>query len=195
MKSLITFIVLVCVVSSNAQVFVKKKQIASAGVAASGGGCDGTTNIYDAPVAWDNGHDNTFYTWYGEKFTTTNAFTACTLVIYVNRLGSPGGTIRASIYTDNANKPGTLVGSWSATQNCSSIGTSVDFNGVFSISATLSSSTVYWVVINTSQAGTAGNYIQWIGKAGVAWARLRGSTDGSTWDDLSTENMYFYIKQ
>lgn len=153
-----------------------------------GGGC--STLSFDrsgAPYDGDTGY-SAFYTYVASKFTSGATFTACKGELRLLKQNTPTGTLQLKIYTDNSGNPGTLVGSGSSTINMADVSSDAYYTFA-SLSASLTSSTVYWAVM---QASAAPNDIKWIGQTGSD--NLRGSTDGSSWDNIGnlTTNFKLY---
>ena len=124
---------------------------------------------------------------YGSTWTGTKTF--CKIVVYLEKTGTPTGTLTAGIYTDNAGVPGTLVGTASTNVvNYSDVGTDtqVTFTG---LSASLTAGTTYHVVVWGSANGSVGNTIAVnasgfnegsphtsdYGNTGVGWSTFTGS--------------------
>lgn len=90
------------------------------------------------------------------KFTTAayqgGVFGSVT--VRLGKTGSPGGTITASIFDDNAGEPGTLIGTASTAINASSLsadpGTDITITFPWDSDRDSTATTVHWIVIETS---------------------------------------------
>lgn len=118
-------------------------------------------------------------------FTAASTSTICKIRVRLIKEGAPSGNIIVGIYNDGGGAvgPTTLVGS-SATVAQSTISTSaadVDFT----ISANLTSGTIYWVAILRSADNNATNRIRWF--------RTLASTSSREWAtfDLGTSSGWF----
>jgi hypothetical protein len=91
------------------------------------------------------------FTYFAQKFTApTGGLTTSTVSISgYKRTGSGTSTVSVALYTNGSSAPGTLMGSW---VTVAMPGFSSVFRTVPLVQA-LSSATVYWVVVKTSQAG------------------------------------------
>lgn len=115
--------------------------------------------------------------------TGGSGFTGCKMNVqfYIPAGPPPAGTVKVSIYTDNAGSPGTLVGTASATQDRTVLvdAAKTTFTG---ISATLSASTTYWAVVNTPATGNGTLSVYEDG--GSETSTIKESTDGTTWSTV-----------
>jgi len=112
-------------------------------------------------------------------FGTTGGFTCCAASAWLERIGSPSGTLTAEIWSDAAGSPSAIVGSSSNTVNISSVPTSQTETSFTGISAALSASTSYWLVLRSSftPSGTDGYYLY---RRDVS-ATIKKSSSGSSW--------------
>lgn len=92
------------------------------------------------------------YVYTGFAFVAASSYTMCKIELSVIKIGTPSYTVTVSIYTDSADHPGTLVGTGSAAVNVSTFGTSygnITFTGM---SASITSGTRYWYVMQATSA-------------------------------------------
>lgn len=117
-------------------------------------------------------------------FGTTGGFTCCAASAWLERIGSPSGTLTAEIWSDAAGSPSAIVGSSSNTVNISSVPTSQTETSFTGISAALSASTSYWLVLRSSftPSGTDGYYLY---RRDVS-ATIKKSSSGSSWSTESS---------
>lgn len=109
----------------------------------------------------DSPFDNTDFTRLATDFVAGASTTICALEVEIRRVGSPAGTITASIWSESVDAPGTLVGSASATVTASTLGTSMSAVSFTGLSASITSGTTYFLVLEFSAAGTGSDYVQW----------------------------------
>ena len=139
----------------------------------------GTTNGFDGLSS------NAARTYTGGKFTAGSSYTLCKLVLRVDKTGTPNYTLNAYIYTDNSGVPGTLVGTGSGNIATTGIGTSEADVTFASMSAALTSGTVYWIVVKaTGSPNDFTNYARLYNKSGSTTTQR--SPDAVTWTSDST---------
>lgn len=143
------------------------------------------------PTAFETRFNNYF----ASKFTAGATYTSCKVEILCNKLGTPAGTWTVSIYSDSSGSPGSIVGTASTAVNKTDFtadpGSDYEpFSGT--LSAALTASTVYWVVIQQSTGGDASNQAQLFydadGGAFVADG-FKESSDGSSWSTVVNRTM------
>lgn len=120
------------------------------------------------------------------RFTTSASRSICKIACSLQSVGSPTFSVNAYIYTDNNGEPGSVVGTGSSAVSASSIPTSFSDVEFSNVSATLSSGTVYWVVLVCSSVGDTENKLRWQYGDCFDAEEINSSSDGSTWDTTST---------
>lgn len=120
------------------------------------------------------------------RYVPGTSFTCCKVTIYMEREGTASGDLSVGIYSDNAGEPGSVITGFSSTVAASGVstdtGTPIEFSG---LSAALTSGITYWIVVQTTSSGTAGNSIV-IDRENAASQQNYGSNDGATWSSLGT---------
>jgi hypothetical protein len=113
----------------------------------------------------------------GSKVTTSNGGTISSLSVYVGGIDalSSNQSYQLAIYTDNANKPGTLVAS-SATGTL----TANSWN-TLPVSATLQPNTPYWLMYNTNGRTSAVNNMYYNNGASGQGAFSSSAASFGTW--------------
>lgn len=157
---------------------------------AAGGGC--TTESFAQGTSFENLNDFAFYTWLAVSFTTGGSgFTVCKMQAELGKNGTvAAGTLTPKIYTNSGGSPGTLVGSAGSAVDRTTITMQAfwDFGG---ISASLSSSTTYWAILQASVVDTdASNRVFWVVDTAGESSTNKGSTDGSSWDTIGPTSTF-----
>jgi len=158
--------------------------------AGGGGGCAGTTKDSQTG-ATNNLADNDAYKWIAGNFTAGSTYTLCKLTMRMSKTGTPAGTITAAIYSDAAgNVPGSQVGTASDAVTATTLATgegNVDF---VNLSASLTSGTVYHIVLKCSSNGDASNKVNaYYSFDGDATHEINLSDNsGSSWDNWTDSN-------
>lgn len=128
--------------------------------------------------------------WIGAHFTAGASYTACAIKLRLKKYGSPTFKIRAAIYTNNTespcnvvNCPGTIVGTASEEFDVSVLTTSEALYTLTGMSAALTNTTVYWLVLYYSSGATNyyNDYIQLASKSGGINDITHYGTDGLAW--------------
>lgn len=121
-------------------------------------------------------------TYVGGQFTAGSSYTLCAVTLRLRKVGTPTFTLNAKIYTNNAGSPGTLVGTGSNNFSISSLTTSDGDASFTGLSASLTSGTVYWIVIqSTGSPNDFSNYGIVSGAFGAT--TFRQSANGTTWSN------------
>jgi hypothetical protein len=129
------------------------------------------------------------------KFTTTAAYTANDVMLWIKRIGSPGGTLNVQIWTDSGGSPDAIIGGASAALAVSSITDVVSELHVFSLGTppSLSNATTYWVVAYISgSTPDADNHLA-LGYNPDSSGNTKSSSLGSSWAPVSSRDMYFRV--
>lgn len=128
-----------------------------------------------------------------QQFIATQNYTVNCVILSLSLAGSlaPNGTVTASVYTDNAGSPGTIIG----TGGTVPVGTVQPGSGYtsafFSINATgISASTPYWIVLNFG-AGVAGNATM-DSRTDTGSNVIATSADGVTWSVVAGPQTLVY---
>lgn len=129
------------------------------------------------------------------KFVASNSYTACSVSVVVERIGSGSTyTVHASIYSHDSgsNQPNVLIGTSSDEVALSSFNTSYGLVTFPNMSATLVSGTTYWIVLRITVAdGSYTNYSQvdtrsFLGQTNGTML----STNGTTWTVLGGQSSF-----
>lgn len=150
-----------------------------------GGGADADANV------------NWYYT--STPFTASESSTVCSVDLILKKVGTPTGTHKVGIYTNNAGGcsgvdcPGTLVGNWSDNYNNADLTTSYATlnrtKAVGGLNAALTATTKYWLVLYSSLGSfNAAPYPQ--GNLGCG-ATIQQSDNGSTWTAATVYGLKF----
>ena len=123
-------------------------------------------------------------TWHAQAITTASEYTACMMKFKIKKVGNPVGDVWWEIYSNNAGVPGSIVANGATDKiDASTISTTAavyTFN--MTVDASLSTGTVYWLVMKADYSQDATNYIQWHQKVADNYAGGDGARwDGSTW--------------
>jgi hypothetical protein len=113
----------------------------------------------------------------GSKVTTSSGGTIGSMSVYVGNIDSLGAnqSYQLAIYTDSANKPGTLVAS-------SATGTLVANSwNTLPVSATLQPNTSYWLIYNTNGRTSTVNNMYYNNGANGQGAFSSGAVTFGTW--------------
>lgn len=107
---------------------------------------------------WVVGH-STRYRLAG-SWTTSEAYCLCKITVGVKKTGSPSGTLSLKIYdTDGSNYPGTALGTGTETLTKDDLTTSfADKTFTFSSCVNLSTTTQYWVSLESDTLNDVSNY-------------------------------------
>lgn len=117
----------------------------------------------------------------GTSFTTSNSGTVSNVSVALFLAGGSGSPCVARFYTDSSGTPGTQVGTDSDSHtpggvDCTNPATT--FN--FSPSVSLNASTLYWLVVYTTNAESGANYTGWCGSNDSVSSR-EISSNGTSW--------------
>lgn len=156
---------------------------AAATCVTAGQSCGGGTD-YDSNVNW-------YYE--ATPFTASESSTVCSISVTIKKVGTPTGTHKVGIYTNNAlgcsgkDCPGTLVGNWSDNYNNADLTTSYQTlnrtKAVGGIGASLTATTKYWVVLYSSLGSfNAAPYPQGNANCGNV---VQQSDNGTTWTEAT----------
>ncbi|MEJ2816382.1 hypothetical protein [Caulobacter sp. CCG-8] len=138
------------------------------------------------------------------KFTTgtptaaLSTYLGCFLAKFKKVL-SPGGTVTASIYADNAGTLGTLLETSSTAPSCASMpstgsGVSVQSTGFqWASHSKVSASTAYHLVFNFTGTIDGANYLTLVSNATVTSSNIAYSADGITWTEDATKSLWFQL--
>lgn len=121
-------------------------------------------------------------TYVGGQFTAGSSYTLCAVTLRLRKVGTPTFTLNAKIYTNNAGSPGTLVGTGSNNFSISSLTTSDGDAAFTGLSASLTSGTVYWIVIQST--GSPNDFSDYgIVSGAFGSTTFRQSANGTTWSN------------
>jgi hypothetical protein len=150
------------------------------------------TNVVESFTLASNGSStlglNTGNDWTAQQFVASASYDACSLDVYLSKLGAPTYNMAWAIYSNNdaggTNVPGTMIGSSASLAATSVTETETLYN--LSISATgLVSGSVYWIVAQCDAAGDALNCVKWHRASTVLANSIMQSGDGSAWSLVS----------
>lgn len=194
MKAFLALLILVLPLTAQQIVVTGGASIAGGGKAnapAAGGGC---TTARDTINGATTGNGNTQgYRYAAQRFTAGASATICRAVLRLARDAGETGTLTVSIYSHNATGNGTPNAAISSgTLSIASLGTSEGDGEITSLSAALTSSTVYWVVIDdpTNGGGFDGGTLWYWESSGAVANNMVYSSDGSTWNELNSNTRF-----
>lgn len=163
---------------------------------ASGGG-GGCTTARDTINGTTTGSGNTEgYRFAAQRFTAGASTTICRAVLRLAKSAGKTGTLTVAIYSHNSAGSGTPNASLSnGTLSIAALGTSEGDGEITSLSASLTSGTVYWVVIDdpTNGGGFDGGTIWYYEASGAVANNMVYSSDGSTWSELNNNTRFKFI--
>ena len=127
------------------------------------------------------------------RFTSgATGYTLTRVDVYLAKVGTPSFNISASIYTNNADSPGTLVGTGStnsiATGDLTASEALYSFTG---LSAGLSATTDYYIVLTCNSVGDISNRGLWYHNSSAA-NQTDTSSDATTWNTNSSSRQIKY---
>jgi hypothetical protein len=102
----------------------------------------------------------------GQSFQIANTATIATVDLWLKKTGAPTGDLTVAIYANTAGKPSGAVLATSNAVAASTLGTSygaVSFS--FNTPPSLTGGTTYWMVLETTDSGSATDYVQWASDA------------------------------
>lgn len=103
----------------------------------------------------------TDFTKMATKFTASFTGTVCRIDARIRKEGAPSGTMKASIWTNSSNLPGAIIGTASGDYNQTDPTTSFAYFTFENISGAVTSSTIYFAVIEFSALTDTSNEIHW----------------------------------
>ena len=158
-----------------------------------GGGCGNTLQqtIEPGTDAFINNDD---FDKFSTKFTASFTGVICRLDLRIKKLGAPGGTMKASIWSNSSNLPGTLIGNTSDSYNMTDAGTSFAYFSFTNVSASVTSGTVYFVVLEMTQQGDASNYLAWQYGSPSVGNNLALKDGGAAWNNFGFTSHQFETK-
>lgn len=127
-----------------------------------------------------------------QSFQVTGTTSVSSVRLWLKKVGSPTGNLTVKIQTNSAGSPSgtTVTNGTSATVAASTLATSygwIEF--AFSTNPSLTGSTTYWLVLETTDSNSASHYVQW-GADGSSPGYASGemkSYDGSVWNAESKD--------
>ncbi len=168
------------------------------GSSISSAGC--TTTIQSETVASAGSHilgnDAASRQWNATKFVATETTTVCKVNLYLEKFGSPTFNIKVHIYSHDAgnDEPDTLIGTSSDVINAATLTTSEAIYSFVNISASITNTTTYWVVVECVTVGDADNYGRWHHNETGTTERVVRDADGlGTWTLTSTTRTGKYV--
>lgn len=128
------------------------------------------------------------------RFTAATSYTLTRVDVYLDKIGSPTFNITASIYTDNAGNPGTLIGSGSTNSiGAGSVTGSEALYSLTGLNATINTgiATTYFIVFTVDTVGDITNHCRWHRNASTTNQasgshKIVESADASTWSTSSS---------
>jgi len=125
---------------------------------------------------------------YAAKFVTTSAYTVCKVGVYLKKVtgGSPTMNVTVSIYDNNTDEPGSLVGTASTSRNAATFGVGETEEVFVGLSAPLDTATPYWIVIS-GDAYDGTHYFEWFyDSTAPTTTETESSPDLSTWTNVDS---------
>lgn len=175
----------------GSQTFILPKRIPQSPTVGGGGGgsCAGTTKDSQTGTT-NNNADNSVYNWIAGNFTAGSTYTLCKLTLRMAKAGTPSGNVTASIYTSVAgNIPGTLVGTASDPVTATTLPTTEGNVDFVNLNASLTSGTVYQIVVKTTTGTSMNNVKVYYTFDGVTAHEINLSDNsGSSWDNWTDSN-------
>lgn len=159
-----------------------------------GGGCTTVDNTINGATTGNGPTQNSRY--FAQRFTAASSATACSVVLRGAKQGTPSGNLTIAIYSHNATGNGTPNASLgSATTSISALGTTEQDVSV-TVSVSLTSGTVYWVVIDdpTNGGSFSGSGFLWYYEAASSVANNSvNSADGASWSEYNSNTRFKFI--
>ena len=140
-------------------------------------------------VTWQSLTGSNRYVAY--KFTTTAAYNALRMQVWIRRRGSPG-TLTCELRDDNSGDPGSVLKTDTATTSDVTDTISVLYRFAISSQA-LSNATAYWVVIYGAAGDTSASHWEVGTDAADTNNLTKSSTAGSSWANASYD-LYFRVR-
>lgn len=160
--------------------------------AVSGGGCTSTEQLTNGG-AFDDWNAYDTYLYKAAQFATGGSgFTCCKIEVYMFKTGTPAGNLTAKIYSESGGTPNVLVGSGSDAVAKTALVGGGGYVAFENLSAVLSSSTNYFVVVQASEVDGGSGNSWWIAQTSGA-GNPRDSVDGSSWDDTGSNQRGFKL--
>jgi hypothetical protein len=134
------------------------------------------------------------YVHFAMKVTPSASYTCCRCDLYLDRQGNPDYNLLVGLWSHNSddNEPNALIGSESNAVAASTLNegteTTVTFDG---LSVALTASTVYWIVMRSTNAPSPSNWVRWYRI--TATGDVRADADGvGPWTSVSTSRLQKY---
>lgn len=121
------------------------------------------------------------------RFTASASYTSCKVDLYCFRTGTLTGNTTVELWSHNggANTPASLIAS--STANPTENTTPAAYVSFVNLSASLTSGTIYWIVVHATTGGTfGGTQFTQLHEGTLASGRLMNSPDGTTWSEVNT---------
>lgn len=162
--------------------------------AAGGGGC---TTARDTINGTTTGVSNTEgYRFAGQRFTAGASTTICRAVLRLAKSAGKTGTLTVAIYSHNAAGSGTPNASLSSgTLSIAGLTTGEADAEIAGLSASLTSGTIYWVVIDDPTNGGAfdGGTLWYYEASSAVTNNMVYSSDGAAWSELNNNTRLKFI--
>lgn len=126
------------------------------------------------------------------KFSTSSAYTATYVYLWIRRIGTPTGTLTVGIYDDSTGDIGALKTGATATVTTTTI---IDKESVwhkFTLGTVASLDGTYWIRIHDTVDATTANHWEVATHASTI-GDTEQSADGSAWTDPASVGLYFRI--
>ena len=122
--------------------------------------------------------------YFANLITSSSAYDLTKVSLHFSRNALDTSDYVVTIRPDNSTQPSATVLGTSDTVLNASVGTSADWvEFTFSTPVSLSSSTLYWIVL--TKTGTTTGYAASVSRGNTTTENMQGSTDGSTWSSIS----------
>jgi hypothetical protein len=137
------------------------------------------------------------YRWKAAKFAAGDSVTVCSTSLRLKKVGSPTFNLTAYIYGSTGTEPdeSNIIGG-SDSVSASSLSTSYAYISFTGMSAAITNTTEYWIVLVASAVGDASNYVHIRIDTGCDFEDgVKYSSNGTSWTNSSSDrgfNYYLY---
>jgi hypothetical protein len=141
-----------------------------------------TSGASEGTIDFNNQSDRNYM---GTYFVATSTYTISSINLFLQKVGSPSWDITVALYSNNTNKPGTLISLSSTVASSGVPGTETETS--FTLGGSIINGTTYWLVLNGASVGDVSNYIKWHSVSGTypGYFQTQKSADAITWAGFS----------
>lgn len=119
------------------------------------------------------------------RFLAASDYIIRRIVCHLERAGTPPYMARASIFSDDSNKPGSLVGTPSDWRSVTDVSTSEDRVIFSNVRVSVDSGSYYWVVLEAStNTGDASNKVAWVLANGTVEHVMSNEDLSTSWSEV-----------